>query len=100
MVLRTSSDSNETLARNESPPLRRREAGANDLALETHDVFTVAKLAGGYTRYFAPMRGLNPGVGAGASIGIVPASLETVYGRRTNAGVSVYLTVRPGARGM
>jgi hypothetical protein len=72
----------------------------HDLALDTHDVFTVAKLTGGYTRYFAPKRGLNPGVGAGVSLGIVPASLVTVYGRRVNAGMSVYLTLRPGARGM
>ncbi len=69
----------------------------HDLALETHDVFTVAKLAGGYTRYLMPMRGLNPGIGAGVSLGIVPSSLEAVYGGRVNPGVSVYLTVRPGA---
>jgi hypothetical protein len=72
----------------------------HDLALESSGLFTVAKLQGGYTRYFSPSAGLQPGVGAGLTAGIVPDSLKPFYGSRVNVGVSVFLTLRPGARGM
>ena len=70
----------------------------HDLVVEPgHDLFTVLKLQGGYTRYLAPRRGWAPGVGAAVSLGIVPEALEDAYGRRVNAGAGVYLTLRPGA---
>jgi hypothetical protein len=69
---------------------------AHDLALEIDEgTFTVAKLQGGYTRHFAPRRGFVPGIGASVSAGLVPESLRVTYGRRVNAGVAVFLTVRP-----
>jgi hypothetical protein len=58
-------------------------------------VFTVAKLQGGYTRYFATWRDLKAGLGVSASAGFVPGAVETLYGRRVNAGVGVFFTVRP-----
>jgi hypothetical protein len=75
---------------------------AHDLALESLEAdgdapFTVAKLQGGYTRYFAPRRGFAPGIGASVSAGVVPESLRSAYGHRVNAGVAVFLTVRPAA---
>ena len=75
---------------------------AHDLSLESleadgDDPFTVAKLQGGYTRYFTPRRGFVPGVGASVSAGIVPESLRPAYGHRVNAGAAVFLTVRPAA---
>ena len=72
----------------------------HDLAIEWTDLFTVAKLQAGYTRYFPPWNGLEPGVGAGLSAGIVPATLESLYGNRLNFGFGVFVTVRPGERGM
>ena len=72
----------------------------HDLAIESADVFTVAKLAGGYTRYLAAWNGMQPGLGAGVSAGIVPRSLEMDYGRRVNFGFSVFVTLRPAERGM
>jgi hypothetical protein len=70
---------------------------AHDLALtDGDDVFTVAKLQGGYTRYFAGRAGFAPGLGGALSFGIVPESLAAVYGRRVNTGIAVFLTVRPG----
>ena len=70
---------------------------AHDLAVsESHDVFTVAKLQGGYTRYFATRHGFAPGIGGALSLGIVPASLADVYGGRVNPGAAVFVTVRPG----
>jgi hypothetical protein len=70
----------------------------HDLAIESEDVFTVAKLEAGYTRYLAPWNGWTPGVGAAVSAGIVPASLEPLYGNRVNAGVAVFFNVRPRLR--
>jgi YHS domain-containing protein len=71
---------------------------AHDLAVgESADAFTVAKLQGGYTRYFSAWQGLKPGVGASVSAGFVPERLEPVYGRRINAGFGVFVTLRPAA---
>jgi hypothetical protein len=73
---------------------------AHDLALDVagEDTFTVSKLQGGYTRYFAPRRGFAPGVGGALSFGFVPESLEAAYGSRVNTGIAVFLTVRPAGR--
>ena len=75
---------------------------AHDLAVaESDEVFTVAKLQGGYTRYFlTTWRGLNPGLGATLSAGFVPAELSAAYGGRVNVGWGVFLTLRPAAMTM
>lgn len=74
---------------------------AHDLALtETEETFTVAKLQGGYTRYFDAWRGFKPGVGAALSAGFVPESLRPAYGSRVNTGFAVFLTFRPAAMTM
>jgi hypothetical protein len=71
---------------------------SHDLALAPDDeVFTVAKLQGGYTRYFQPRAGFVPGIGGALSFGIVPQSLATAYGRRVNTGVALFVTLRPRA---
>ncbi len=72
----------------------------HDLAIESSDIFTVAKLQGGYTRYFNAWNGLKPGVGAGLSAGFVPESFESFYGSRVNVGFAVFVTLRPGVHGM
>jgi hypothetical protein len=71
---------------------------SHDLAIESHDTFTVAKLGAGYTRYLGPWNGWTPGVGAAVSTGVVPAALESLYGRRVNAGVAVFVNLRPRLR--
>jgi hypothetical protein len=73
--------------------------------LDVHDVadgeaFTVGKLQAGYTRYLAAWKGLKPGFGVSASAGIVPKTLESVYGSRINAGFGVFFTVRPAVMRM
>jgi hypothetical protein len=78
-------------------------AGKSAHDLDVHDsdeIFTVAKLQGGYVRYLKSWRGLNPGFGGGLSAGIVPSALEPVYGNRVNLGFAVFATVRPGRHGM
>jgi hypothetical protein len=75
------------------------EKSGHDLAIESQNVFTVAKLEAGYTRYLAARNGLKPGVGAGVSAAIVPPSLKPLYGSRVNAGFGVFLTLRPGEPG-
>ena len=70
---------------------------AHDLDVPGHRRFTLAKLQVGYTRYIATVKGLRPGIGATMSSGIVPVALKAVYGSRANAGVGVFLTLRPAA---
>ena len=73
--------------------------GAHDLVVPESigENFTVAKLQGGYTRYLPAWNGLQPGLGAGLSLGIVPEVLKPAYGSRANTGVAVYVTLRPAA---
>ena len=69
---------------------------AHDLSLHgPRQVFTLAKLQTGYTRYVRPIGGLQAGVGAMISAAIVPDALSTVFGSRVNRGFGVYLTLRP-----
>jgi hypothetical protein len=70
------------------------QKSAHDLDVEPHGVFDIAKLQAGYTRYLSGWKGIQPGVGATASIGIVPSRLEASYGRRHNTGFGVYLTMK------
>ena len=74
---------------------------AHDLDVHgTDEIFTVAKLQAGYTRYLTPRYGLSPGVGGSASLGFVPDRLEAVYGRRVNPGFAIYVTLRPASHQM
>lgn len=56
--------------------------------------FTVTKLQGGYSHYFAA-GAFRPGVGLVVSAGFVPETLRAAYGSQVNTGVGVYLTLRP-----
>lgn len=69
---------------------------AHDLHVhESTGVFTVGKLQLGYTRYFAPRRGVEVGLGGLLSGSAVPASLAPRYGGRIIPGFGVFLTLRP-----
>ncbi len=71
---------------------------AHDLAIATPaDWFTVAKMQGGYTRYFKAWRGLQAGVGGVLSAGLVPETLKATYGGRVNGGAGIFVTLRPAA---
>ena len=71
---------------------------AHDLVVpEPPESFTLAKLQGGYTRYLPAWNGFQAGPGVGLSLGVVPGTLASVYGGRTNPGVALYLTLRPAA---
>ena len=76
------------------------EKSGHDLAIDSPDLHTVAKVEGGYTRYFTPWHGLAPGAGASLSAGIVSDSLKILYGGRVNFGLGVFVTLRPADRGM
>ncbi|MGE3403023.1 MAG: hypothetical protein AB7K63_10570 [Vicinamibacterales bacterium] len=76
------------------------QKSGHDLDVPLHDIFSVGKLQVGYTRYLAPWKGLAPGIGAALSTGVVPQSLQPYYGGRFNAGVAVYVTLRPAAMTM
>jgi len=61
----------------------------------TRDTFTVSKLQGGFTRYFAAAREWNAGFGGAVSASIVPSQLSAAYGGKVNLGIAVFLTLRP-----
>jgi hypothetical protein len=74
---------------------------AHDLAVsESDETFTVAKLQGGYTKYFDAWRGFKPGIGGALSAGFVPEELKSAYGSRVNMGFAVFVTLRPSAMTM
>ena len=58
-------------------------------------VFTVAKLQAGYVREFDARHGLIPGLGASASVSLVPLELESRYGGRASPGFGFFFSVRP-----
>jgi hypothetical protein len=70
------------------------------VSTDRSDIFGVAKLQAGYTRYLPAVGGLQPGVGGSLSFSFVPESLEPFYGRRSNTGWGVYVTIRPAIHHM
>ncbi|MEZ5418071.1 MAG: hypothetical protein R2708_12100 [Vicinamibacterales bacterium] len=58
-------------------------------------VFTVARLAAGYTRHFPPRRHVVAGLGGVVSASVVPSGLAPRYGGRVVPGVTVFLHLRP-----
>ncbi len=76
------------------------QKSGEDLALEQEapgladQVFTVGKLALGYSRQLAA-GSLRPALGAELSLNFVPAALKPFYGSTTSAGFAVYASVHP-----
>ena len=79
------------------------EKSGQDLAIEDeaplleHQVFTVGKIAVGYTRQFGKSGSLVPSVGAQVSVNLVPGDLEPVYGRSTPIGFAIFASLKPRA---
>jgi hypothetical protein len=63
-------------------------------------VFTMGKLQLGYVRHFSALRGVVPGLGATASVSVVPAALAPRYGGRAAPGFGVFFMVRPARHAM
>jgi hypothetical protein len=61
---------------------------------------TVAKGQAGYTRYLGAWKGMSGGIGGAVSLGVVPASAQSAYGRRANPGFSLFVTLRPNRHRM
>ncbi|MFL6280539.1 MAG: hypothetical protein ACJ731_10540 [Vicinamibacterales bacterium] len=64
------------------------------------DIFTLAKIQGGYVRQFKPWKGLTTGLGGSVSLSIVPPELAPRYGGRVAPGVAVFATIRPPRHAM
>jgi hypothetical protein len=60
------------------------------------EIFGVAALALGYTLHLPTFLQLLPGVGARASVSLIPEDLEPYYGARTPLGFTIFVTLRPG----
>jgi hypothetical protein len=74
---------------------------AHDLDVHgTDEIFTVAKLQAGYTRYLRARRQLKPGIGGSLALGLVGSGLKATYGGRVNPGFAVFVTIRPAAHAM
>ena len=63
-------------------------------------VFGVGKLQAGYVRYFDAWRGFVTGVGATASVSLVPPALAPRYSGRVAPGFGIFVTVRPSRHAM
>jgi hypothetical protein len=74
------------------------EKTGRELGLESDDVVGLAKVQAGYTRYLSAWHGLKAGFGGSVSASIVPEQLKPAYGSRLNAGLAVFLAVRPAGR--
>jgi hypothetical protein len=57
--------------------------------------FDLFQLSLGYVYRFAALGPVVPALGARVDVGLVPASLEAVYGSRAPVGVFVYLLLQP-----
>jgi len=73
---------------------------AADLALvgSVSRELDIGAVSVGYERGVSRLAGVRSGLGARATLNLVPEELRLFYGSRTPAGVIVYLHVRPGAR--
>jgi hypothetical protein len=73
------------------------EKPAHDLHAHEYatEVFTVAKMQGGYVREFKPWKGLVPGLGGAVSASVVPPQLASRYNGRVAPGFDIFLTLRP-----
>jgi hypothetical protein len=73
-------------------------AGTRGHDLHVHEaergIFTVGKIQGGYVRLFAPLGGVQAGLGGSVSASFVPATLQPRYGG-VAMGVGVFATLRP-----
>src|SRR3954470_10177878 len=78
------------------------EKPAEDLHAHEYraEIFTLAKIQGGYVRQFKPWKGLTSGLGGSVSLSIVPPELAPRYGGRVAPGVAVFATVRPPRHAM
>jgi hypothetical protein len=78
------------------------EKPAHDLHAHEYptSVFTLAKIQGGYVRYFRPWKGIAAGVGGTISAAIVPPELAVRYYGRVAPGFGVFLTLRPSRHSM
>lgn len=63
--------------------------------IEDDERFGVSALSLGYIRELARGRGLTVGIGARASVNLLPQALENAYGSRAPLGGMVFLRVRP-----
>ena len=63
-------------------------------------IFTVGKLQAGYVREIGRWTRASAGIGATASLSLVPAELESRYGGRASPGAGLFFSLRPGRHSM
>lgn len=77
------------------------EKSGDELTIGTPTtLYTVGELTVGYVRELVPLLGGRVGLGAAATLNVVPSALGVTYGTRTPLGATVFLRVRPGAMRM
>jgi hypothetical protein len=59
------------------------------------DIFTMGKLQLGYVRHLAATKGVVPGIGATASLSLVPAALAPRYDGRVAPSIGLFFNLRP-----
>lgn len=63
--------------------------------IDEEHTFDIGAMSLGFIREIARGRGMTLGIGARASVNIVPQALESAYGSRTPLGGMVFLRLRP-----
>lgn len=63
--------------------------------VEDEQRFAITALSLGYIRELARGRGLTLGIGARASVNVLPRTLENAYGSRAPLGATGFLRLRP-----
>ena len=63
-------------------------------------VFTMGKLEAGYLRQFRALKGAVTGIGATASVSLVPDAFAPRYGGRAAPGLSVFFNIQPARHAM
>ncbi|MDQ2667103.1 MAG: hypothetical protein M3Z05_13975 [Gemmatimonadota bacterium] len=73
------------------------QKGAEDLALApgVSGEFNITSLAAGYVFEFDRVGAVRTGIGARASVDVIPSGLQPYYGTRTPSGLSIYIRFRP-----
>jgi hypothetical protein len=63
-------------------------------------VFPTSKVQAGYVRHLASRKGIVPGIGATAALGVLPSAFDPRYSCRVAPSFGVFLSIRTARHAM